>query len=242
MKSIKLILSVVLISVLSQSCYKKGGPWGMKGKGENIKESREVSGFNRIDLSIDAEISYTQDSVYKLEISAQPNILKILTTEVKNSELRMDLKRNVWDHNTIKIIIHSPGITSFVISGSGNIKVQNAIATDQLDLTISGSGDISIPSLTAGRVTAKISGSGNVQISGGNVTSENFTVSGSGDLDTERLLASGNISKVSGSGNMILNVTESLDVTISGSGSIRYKGRPAISSQITGSGKLIHLD
>lgn len=242
MKSAQLILAVTIFGILSQSCYKRGGPWGMKGSGDNIKESRDVSGFDRIDLSVDADISYTQDSVYKLEISAQPNILRILSTEVKGSELQLDFKRKVWDHNKIKIIIHSPEISRFEISGSGDIEVQNTIVTDNLHLDISGSGSISIPKITVKDLNARISGSGGLRISGGNVINEDFKISGSGDIDVENVVAMNNVSRISGSGDMILNVTESLDITISGSGDIRYRGKPAVNSDISGSGKLIHID
>jgi hypothetical protein len=242
MKFIQLLLALSVLSIISQSCYKRGGPWGMKGKGENVKETRDISGFTRIDLSIDADISYTQDSIYKFEISAQPNILKILTTEVKGSTLRMEFQRNVWDHNKIKITIHSPAIEAFSISGSGDIQALNTIVSDDLDLNISGSGNISIPSLQSKKLTAKISGSGNMQISGGKADREDFSISGSGDIDVEKVIASDNSSKISGSGDMILNVTEHLDISISGSGDIRYRGRPTVDSQISGSGKLIHID
>jgi hypothetical protein len=37
-----------------------------------------------------------------------------------------------------------------------------------------------------------------------------------------------------------VNVSHDLDVTISGSGSVFYKGNPEIDTHISGSGKIVH--
>jgi hypothetical protein len=243
MRSVKIVLLVIVASFFTQSCYKKGGPWGVKGKGENIKETRDVSGFNKINLSIDADVSYTQDSIYKVEISAQSNIMKILSTEVVDSELRLDYKRNVWNHNKVTVVIHSPNINRITISGSGDVHAQNSIVANNLDLFISGSGNFSIPGVTVSSLLfVRVSGSGSVQISDGTVDKEDFNVSGSGNIDALQVVSRTNISRISGSGDISANVTESLEVNISGSGGMTYRGKPEVTSHISGSGKLIHLN
>jgi len=241
MKSFKFILAVSIISIFIQSC-RKGILWGITGKGSNITEVRAASGYNSIQLSIDADVSYTQDSVYYLEISAQPNIMKVLATEVNGSELKIDFKRNVWKHHTVKITVHSPNMNKLGISGSGDIAVSNAIKTSDMSLSISGSGDISIPSLIAETLTAKISGSGNITVSDGKINSEELSISGSGNIKTDNAVCNNNTSKISGSGDISLYATENLNISISGSGDIRYRGQPAVSSKISGSGSLIHIN
>ena len=240
-KSFKLILCVSLIGALTQSCN-KGGPWGIRGTGTNVTETKDITGFDKLDLSIDADIFYTQDSIYKVEISAQQNILAVLKTEVNRSTLSFDYRRNVWDHNKVKITIHSPNLNELNISGSGDITVQNSLTAQTLDLNISGSGNVYLPSLTAQTLKATISGNGDVKISGGSLTSESFHVSGSGTIDAENIQTESCTLKVSGSGDITVNVTESLDVHISGSGDVRYRGKPSVTSDISGSGRLIHLD
>jgi hypothetical protein len=241
MRSIKFVLSVTLISVVLTSCFQRDF-WGIKGKGEDVTETRPDKGFDRISLSIDGDVYYTQDSIHKIEVVAQSNILKVLKTEVSGGELKITYIRNVWDHNKVKIYVHSPKMHGLKISGSGDIKGQNKISTDKLELSISGSGNISIPSITAEKLTAKISGSGDITVDGGVVTDESFNISGSGDINTEFLISQTNTSGISGSGNIVLQATESLDVTISGSGDVRYRGKPVTTVQISGSGKVRHID
>lgn len=237
MKTSKLILILALVISVIPAC-RKGGPWGIKGKGENITETRSVSGFDEIDLSIDADIYYTQDSVYKVEITAQQNILAVLETKVKNGTLSFDYKRNVWDHNTVKITIHSPKLRDVELTGSGNFNFQNAITATDLEIDLSGSGEVYFPKLTAQKLDLSISGSGSVKIADGTVKNEDFEISGSGSIDVVGLAAENAELSISGSGDMKVNVTEVLDVTISGSGSVDYKGNPRITKSISGIGKL----
>lgn len=236
----KLAIVITLLGLFSQSC-RKGGPWGIKGKGTNITKTIQVSHFDEIELSLNADIYYTQDSIYKVEVTGQENILAVLGTEVDDHELEFDFRRNVWQHNKLKIVIHSPDLRGIKVSGSGSFNAQAAINTSKMEMEISGSGNVYIPALTATKLEASISGSGNAEISGGAVTSEKFSISGSGNMDVEELVAVKAECEVSGSGDIRLHATESLDVKISGSGSVSYKGNPEIDMDISGSGKLTRI-
>lgn len=241
MQIIKFITIVSIISIFSQAC-RKGGPWGIRGKGNNVTEIRDLKDFDRIQLSIDADVYYTQDSVYKVEISAQSNILTVLKVDVSNSELKLDFKRNVWDHNKIKITIHSPNLKGLSISGSGDINIQNSVYTSDLELNISGSGNIYLPFLNSQNVSARISGTGDITIADGGTKTETLTVSGSGNIEAKNFIAENCTAKISGLGDISVHATETLNVTISGTGDVSYKGKPTVSSNISGLGKLIHLD
>ncbi|PBQ33448.1 hypothetical protein CNR22_17245 [Sphingobacteriaceae bacterium] len=240
-KTSKLILILAITASVFSAC-RKGGPWGIKGKGENVTETRSATGFDQIDHSIDADIYYTQDSIYKVEISAQPNILAVLKTEVKNGILFFDYRRNVWDHNTVKITIHAPKLKEIALSGSGDMNFQNEIIAADMKIKISGLGEVYFPKLTAQNLNINISGSGSVKIADGAVKSENCEISGLGSVDALGLVAENAELEISGSGDMKVNVTENLDISISGSGSVSYKGNPRLSKSISGSGKVIHLN
>jgi hypothetical protein len=241
MKTIKIVLFACILVTSTTACFKRNR-WGIKGQGSNATETRNAKNFDRIDLSIEADVNYTQDSVFLVEVNAQPNILEVVTTDVANGELNICTKRELWDHNRIRITVHSPDLHGVSISGSGNIMVQNSLNTNNISLNISGSGNIGVPSITATAITAKVSGSGNVDLRGGITKSEDFLISGSGNMNADYLFTSFNTSKISGSGSLSVNVSEQLDVIISGSGDVRYRGKPAITTSISGSGRLIHLN
>ncbi|MBL7930303.1 MAG: DUF2807 domain-containing protein [Bacteroidia bacterium] len=242
MKSTKIFLYASLVVLISTSCYKKGGPWGIRGKGETISEVRDVTGFNKIDLPVDANIYFTEDSVYYVKVTAQENIVKIVQTKVNGNELQIDFLRNVWDHEEIKIEVHAPKLVGLDISGSGEVTVKNTLHTAYLSVNVSGSGDISIAGLQAAALDVKISGSSDIQIDSGDTKNEDFNISGSGNIDVLGVKSTNSKIKVSGSGDVKVYVTDYLDVHISGSGDISYKGHPDIDTDISGSGKLINLN
>jgi hypothetical protein len=89
MKNLNRIIPVVLILAASLTSCKKHVFNSIKGKGEAVTETRNLSGFNKISLALNADVSYVQDSVYFVEISAQQNVLKVLTTEISSGKLKI---------------------------------------------------------------------------------------------------------------------------------------------------------
>lgn len=241
MKTIKILFFIVMISSFAQSC-RKGCPYAVRGRGSLVTETRSLDNFDKIQLSVDADLIYVQDSVYRVEITAQSNIQAILEAKVRNNRLTFEFRRNVWDYKDVTIVVHAPTVSELAISGSGEISVENTLHTNNLELKISGSGSIDIQHLEASHLKSSISGSGDIEISGGTLKSQYITISGSGDFEADACIAETSQCRISGSGEIQVYVTESLDVTISGSGNLRYRGRPAITSKMSGSGRLISLD
>lgn len=233
------VVSVAMLVLLATGCNKKFG-W-IKGKGPTETEIRPVTGFNKIALDMDAEVIYEHDSVYYVEVSAQENILEVLRTEVSAGELKIDTKRWVRKSNPITIIVHSPNIYAFTISGSGNIRSNGAVSTSWMDIKISGSGNISLASLVTQDLETTISGSGDVTIENGSTINEKMKISGSGDIFARYLVAQNAAATISGSGDITIQVIQTLDATISGSGSVKYAGNPAVNAQISGSGSVTHI-
>lgn len=241
MKPIKIIFLTALIALISFSSCVKEPMWGINGKGSNTTETVNFQSFSKIDLGFDADILYTQDSIYKIEISAQSNIQRIIETEVSKSVLVFRASKKILHHNPIKIIIHSPDIKGFFVSGSGNVYAQQPIHTTSMDLNVSGSGAISIPVLNADQVLTEIGGSGKINIDGGTSKKHQINISGAGSIDALNMKSNEGDIDVSGAGNVKVWVTEQLDINISGSGRVSYKGNPTLNTKISGSGKVIHL-
>jgi hypothetical protein len=74
----------------------------------------------------------------------------------------------------------------------------------------------------------------------GNADEGNLNISGSGNIYASNFLQNKVYITLSGSGDTHISVTAYLDVTISGSGNVYYKGDPSvINKNITGTGQLI---
>lgn len=237
MKTIKTVLSLLVLTLMLCSCHKREY-WAVRGKGDVVTETRNVAGFSAIRLNCDADVEYTQDSVFRVEVTGQPNVLEVLDIKVVGKELKIDYNRDVWSHKNVKMVVHSPQITAMTISGSGHIRSDGIVNSDHLDLNISGSGNITLWQVDGQNLSATISGSGNTEILGGKVANTTFQVSGSGNINAEYLESQRNTSRISGSGNITVNASEEINVTISGSGDLRYRGTASVNATVSGSGKI----
>lgn len=241
MKPFKIIFSVAFFALITFSSCVKEPMWGINGKGSNTTETLNFQSFSKIDIGFDADILYTQDSIYKIEISAQSNIQRVIETEVSKSVLIFRASKRLLHHNPIQIIIHSPDIKGFFVSGSGNVYAQNPINTTSMDLNVSGSGGINVPTLHTDIILTEISGSGKIKIEGGTSKNHQINISGSGNIDALNVKSSKGDINVSGSGDVKIWVTDQLNVDISGSGKVSYTGTPTLNTKISGSGKIIHI-
>ncbi|MBN2352725.1 MAG: DUF2807 domain-containing protein [Spirochaetales bacterium] len=87
-------------------------------------------------------------------------------------------------------------------------------------------------------IHASLSGSGVMELAGGEAKSQDISLSGSGSYKAPAVECNAVIAKVSGSGSVEVRAEKILDAHLSGSGSVRYAGQPQIQSSITGSGRL----
>lgn len=231
--SILFILSLLMVAVMS-SCRK------VSGSGPVVSETRNISGFREVKSDFSGDVYITQGSTYNVRIEAQQNIIDVIETVLNDGILTLRGKSNtiIRPDTRIKIYITMPNVDGLMVSGSGDMVVQNEVSTTDLYMKVSGSGSITVPKLHAGNVDANISGSGEIDIWEGNVTSESIDISGSGSMDFSGLKANTSDVEIGGSGDARVYVINSLKVRISGSGSVYYRGTPTIDVSITGSGKL----
>lgn len=235
----KLLLSVltVLLIVGATSCKK------INGKGDLVNESRTVTNYSEISLSLPGQVNFKQDSVYRLTVNAQENLMPYIQTYTNGGTLVIKVKNNyvLGIHDPITINITAPGVSSLHVNGSGDIYVAEAWTPATASLNISGSGNINVDTLSCENLNARISGSGNINISKGIDSGATLNISGSGTIHSEGVASATVTSTISGSGNIYCWAVAQLLATISGSGSIYYKGTPQVETHISGSGTVQHL-
>jgi hypothetical protein len=84
---------------------------------------------------------------------------------------------------------------------------------------------------------AELTSAGIAQISG-MATTQNVIVGGSGDYRAENLLSTSATASASSAGDIFINASDTLDATVTGSGSITYSGDPALTPSDSGSGEI----
>ena len=211
------------------------------GNYQMVNQRINISNYEKIILNIPAEVFYQQfsDSVPYLQIHTDENIYEALDVRVQDNQLIIDVK----EHNAIRptqltIYTCSPNLNQVKLSGAGEIRLKGEVNAKDFELNISGSGNLLADSLLCNNLSAKITGSGNAQLTGAS-TNSSFSITGSGNINAYKYLVEELNCNITGSGNIETFVTEKLDAKLIGSGNLYYRGNPqSVNNSIIGSGKV----
>lgn len=229
-----IVLSACMVILALSSCDANI----VRGSGDLITESVEVSNFDRVALEGMGEVIITQGEGESLTIETDDNVMEHVKAEVSGGTLNIgfDEGLNLISPTRLIFTVGLNDLSSLSISGSGDIE-SDRINTDSLELSIDGSGDVQLADLAANKLKASISGTGDMDLAG-EATTQDVTIDGSGKYRAGDLLGESVTVKISGTGNATVWATESLDSTINGSGSVDYYGRPSVSTSGSGSGDI----
>ncbi len=234
-------ISVVLLLLLGllHAAQAQVGKNVVVGSGTVVSQTFDLPKFTGIAATTSFDIYLKQDSKQAIEVKAQQNIIDVMLLEVKDGTLKLGFKPNtsIRTKEAVKVYISLAELKRLVVSGSGNIKGEGVFnKSDQLDIVISGSGDIALHFETK-ELRCAISGSGDANFKG-HANKHMIAISGSGDLVLDGNSEEQNIT-VSGSGNIKLTGnTEKQNLVISGSGNLNTSNLTTkqCNISITGSG------
>ena len=202
------------------------------------EDVRKLEAFSGIGISVHADVFYTPGNTHEITIEGDDRDVDDLITEVEDGFLK--IKYENWRIKRSKVTIHitSKDLDAVKMSGSGMFASDEAVSSEEMDIGISGSGNIVFRKLTAEEVGVKISGSGDVVLDSGSADEMDLRISGSGKLKAETFEVNEFSAGISGSGGARITAKEELEARISGSGSIYYHGSPRVDSSTSGSGKV----
>lgn len=193
--------------------------------GPVTKETRSVEAFEGVSFGGSGKVFITVGGKHSVVLEADAATLSRIHTEVD-----------------------SDGVLKIRQRGNDNFFARRSDITAYITLPtlrsarVSGAGDLKVSGLNGGQTDLSISGSGKVEATG-KVQDLNLSISGSGDAEMEKLVISDAKVAISGSGSAVLDVRENLDVRVSGSGSVRYVTQPKdIATSISGSGSVRRRD
>jgi hypothetical protein len=187
------------------------------GQRERVMKSerREVGPFTAIEARGAHEIRITCQEPLSLEVRADEDALPWISTEVRDRTLVLDTVRGALVPRAAQVFVSVPELEAVVLSGSGSVRLLDATGA-KLEIILSGSGEIRAEGET-GVLTARLSGSGSLDL---------------------RLLRARTVSiTLSGSGDAQVHAAEELRAELSGSGDVVYYGGPKeVHRRVTGSG------
>jgi Putative auto-transporter adhesin, head GIN domain len=240
-KTILVIISIIAIILIG--CEKDNNC--SSGGGTVATQILTVPDFDGIDLAFSSNVTIKQGVIREVKAIGHPNIISNITTSVFDNLWVINLEDGCYEDYELSIEITVPNINRLFLSGSGNMSVNNFTnQNDNLDIEIIGSGNITLNEFEGIiNLDAILEGSGNFKANN-NITTETITldISGSGNYSGFEISSDDSTINSSGSGSSELTAINSLNVSISGSGDIFYKGTPIIIQNITGPGLLINAN
>nr|WP_317614836.1 head GIN domain-containing protein [Hymenobacter psychrotolerans] len=168
-----------------------------------------------------------------------------LETTVDNGRLRIGTKReerkaftySTRFDGTVTVYITVPAIEELSVSGSGQLKTEGDLKAEALSLGVSGSGQLTVPKLTADKLQSTVSGSGEITVAG-TCPQHEARISGSGNVRASDLRTEASAIRISGSGDGRLYARRSLEASIAGSGDVYVRGGANVKSKIAGRGRV----
>jgi hypothetical protein len=204
------------------------------------KETRDLKGFTKIGFGLAGDLYVNIGPEFKVVLEGEKKYLDQIITEVSGGKLV--LRKDNWKFNfneKVTVYVTMPEIKGLGVSGSGKAEIKDAIKSDNLDLSVSGSGKLLTTDITVSDLHCSISGSGDIILKGnGSAGNAGISVSGSGNYDGSALKIGDAEVHISGSGNCDCNVSGSLKASVSGSGNVTYEGNPKLDAHVSGSGKV----
>jgi len=211
----KLAWLFLLLALLAAGCH-HGRYTEIKGNGKRELQKRQVAPFTSISTDGAFTIEVTCQKQLSLEIEGDENILSFVTTEVDNNILRLDNKQSYSSSEPIKVKISVPNLEGLSVNGAGNIEIKG-MNNDKFEIDSNGA-----PTITVSGTTRMV----------------DIAANGAGKVDTQNLHATRAVVDARGVARVDLDVSDQLDVEISGPSSVSYKGNPSVNKNIRGPGKL----
>ncbi len=203
------------------------------------KRDYPVSDIAAVSSSIPLDLEIVQDDRESLALEDDDGRLEEIEVSMDGNTVRIrsKLRSTNW-RKAVRGVVHTKRIESILLAGSGTIKSQS-IRADNLKATISGSGKIQFRRLDAKDVKIVVSGSGNVDLGSGRVEELGITVTGAGDVMAGKLRSDVGKVAITGAGTTTLWPEKTLDVHITGVGTVKYFGDPQIvDRRVTGVGSV----
>jgi hypothetical protein len=225
------------------------------GNGQLASDTRSLAGFSGVRNETSATVTIVQASTFSVVVTADSNLLPILTTRVENGVLVIASGEDFFSHNPVTVDVSMPSLGELDSDGSGSVSA-SGFASGPLALESGGSGALTFQG-TAGTVSLTSNGAAQVTLQGSGNRLQ-ATLGGSGELEASQFPLGSCDLTVNGSGGAFLTVNGDVTLTdnasggidatldggvacftVNGSGSIIWRGHTTVQCQVVnGSGSV----
>ena len=213
---------------------------------KKVTTQQNLKYFKRIVMSTPYDVHFVQGESNTVKLVGPQAEVSSVVLRVSGETLYIEraAKRSrmfFTSSDDVDIYITSPDLTQLEIKGSGDFKAARRVDTDQLTVSINGSGDIDFKDIICDKLVASINGSGDIEFGFVECVNAEASLRGSGDIDFKRLKADKVQFSVKGSGDIEANLNNAGNVNceVFGSGTIKLAGvAKNLNKNIRGSGNV----
>ena len=210
---------------------------GERGNGKVIKQDRQVTSFNAMDISGAFEIILTQGDTEAVTVESDENLIPLIRTVVVGNELRISTKDPIRNPTVMKVYVTLRDLQKIDISGAVNINTTNRMTLNELSIDASGASKSKLD-IAVQKLSMDCSGASKMYFTGMAVNVK-MDLSGASDIFAFDFPAETYFIELSGAGKAQIHVTKSLNAEISGAGNVVYKGSPEqVDQRVSGAGSI----
>lgn len=239
MRFIKVLFyGAVILVALGFYFKRKADKDTIKGNGNVVQVERTTGEFHSVQISGGFEVIVKDGENAGLIVEADENLHDNITTSVSNGVLKVGMEGRIRNYDELKLYVQAPYFREIKVSGAVDLESDGELNSESLDLSGSGAAKVDID-VEVENLEVDFSGAGDIELKG-EAGQVDVDLTGAGkfkgfDLETSNMDIS-----ISGAGYAEVNVSDKLDVNVSGAGKIRYKGNPQdVSKSISGAGSVV---
>ena len=223
MKRIQVIIAAGILAVLSLSSCIFLGP-SVKGDGNVIKETREISGFCKVEGSTGLEIHLVSDSFECVVVEADENLHQVIKTEREQDVLKIYTRISIRRANSKKVFVHYTTLSGVKSSSGAAIRSQDTIVAKSLDLRAS-SGSQQYLGIHAENFEAQCSSGAQIYLNG-KADRGTIKASSGAHLKGNEFVVKDCVADVSSGAHIWVEAVDAFDGEASSGGHIYYAGNP----------------
>jgi len=200
-----------------------------------VTEDRFIKGFEEVEVVGSPNVYYTQADSFSVRVKGPDNFVDNILTE-KNGKTLTIRNKGKWGlvnisfngEDELAVYVTSPDLVAVRVNGSGDFISTNLIDTDNMNITLRGSGDINIDSLLCDRCDIELIGSGDVALPDMEAKETSAVLIGSGDIKMGLSKVADTNLSLKGSGDIKVVFSKgcrSVDCMLNGSGDISLTGK-----------------
>jgi hypothetical protein len=235
----KYIWLLLALPIAFASCRFMSGR-KVRGNGNIKTEERTVSHFKNVEVRGSINVYVSQGDIKPVKIEGDENLLQYVEVIEEGDRLIVRERPgfNLEPSGDLRIHVTAPVYNTIEVSGASDIIGETKINNpENLDLHVSGAGIIKME-VDAPKLKADISGSGSIDLKG-QTKEVDLGLSGAAHAHCFDLLSENTSVDISGAGSAEVYASMKLDASVSGAGSVSYKGNAtSVNQHVSGAGSV----